>query len=136
MLMAGTYDKLRNKWDFCPHSVAVIDVIISKEPNQSAFFRSCPKIEKPPQNNCVCGERNGVLEDQLRAQSPIEETCVRRVSAPPIYPIRNEFVVLALSECNGMRKVGGSMHHCYGTKGLSGKHQNYANERHIWISFD
>jgi len=56
-----------NERDFHSHSIAIVDVVGSKEFDQGSLLHSDPEIEKPPQENGKEDKGNPVLEGELCA---------------------------------------------------------------------
>jgi len=124
-----------NERDFHSHSTAIADVVLSEEFDQRSLLHSGPEIEKPPQENGKEDKRNPVLEGELCAEGPVEESRIRRMPEPSVDAIRHKSMSWTFLENHGMRKVGGCVDHGRRAEALSDEGYSDADGGNVWERF-
>ncbi|CAI6092057.1 unnamed protein product [Clonostachys chloroleuca] len=110
--------KIRNERDHGPDALPVLLVVIAEEHNQVGLLGDGPITEELPQHERISHEAEGISQDELRAQPPVEEAEVARVPEDGVEARRDEHVGLGLPGLDQVVEAGAGLQHGEGSDHL------------------
>ncbi|QYS98305.1 hypothetical protein H0G86_005492 [Trichoderma simmonsii] len=116
----------------CTNPLPVAYIVVTKEFDQLSFFMDDSPPEKHVQHSRISNKAKHIAQHELRAQAPVKESKVTRMSYPPIDARRYEKMRLCPPRLNLVVETSPSVQHRHGANSLADEnHEEAGKEKHL-----
>lgn len=112
----------------CTDPLSVAYIVVTKEFDQLSFFMDDSPPEKPVQHSRISKKTEHIAQHELRAQAPVKESKVTRMSYPPIDARRHEKMRLSPLVLNLVVETSPGVQHREGANILADEDHEEADE--------
>lgn len=104
-------------------AIPICHILIPKEVHKKLLLSLDPLREESPEHHCIASEAHGISQQQLGAQTPPEESEVRRVAQMRVHPRGDQAVCGLLLALYDVVEVRARRDHGGRTDNLAGDHE-------------
>lgn len=112
----------------CADPLLIVYIVIAEEFDQLSLFNTDSVSEEHEQHGRINKKTERITQHELRAQAPVEEAKVARMSYPPIDTSRHEKMRLRFLGLNLVVETSPGVQHRQGANGLADEDHEEANE--------